>query len=114
MLAAGPGWDWTTLSGLYPSVDVYTQQLRGLEEYVKSHPAAADARFLLADQYLTCGYTDAAATQFKEAVRLNPKDQLSSQLLNSISNSISSPEMAEQEAPGRQRRRARRQHLRRP
>ena len=85
VLSAGPGWDWTTLSGLYPNVDVYTEQLRALEQYAKSHPAASEAKFLLADHYLTCGYTDAAAAQLKEVVRLNPKDQLSAQLLNSIS-----------------------------
>ena len=33
VLSAGPGWDWTTLSGLYPNVDVYTEQLRALEQY---------------------------------------------------------------------------------
>ena len=81
VLSAGPGWDWTTLSGFYPNVDIYTEQLRALEHYAKSHPAAAEARFLLAEHYLTCGYTDAAAAQLKEVVRLNPKDQLSAQLL---------------------------------
>jgi tetratricopeptide (TPR) repeat protein len=85
VLSAGPGWDWTTLSALYPNVEVYTAQLRALEQYAKSHPAASEARFLLADHYLTCGYTDAAAAQLKEVVRLNPKDQLSAQLLNGIS-----------------------------
>ena len=55
VLSAGPGWDWTTLSGLYPNVDVYTEQLRALEQYAKSHPAASEAKFLLADNYLTCG-----------------------------------------------------------
>jgi tetratricopeptide (TPR) repeat protein len=87
VLSAGPGWDWTTLSGLYPSVDVYTEQLRALEQYAKSRPVASEAKFLLAYEYLTCGYADAAATQLKEVVRLNPKDQLSAQLLNSISTS---------------------------
>ena len=81
VLSAGPGWDWTTLSALYPDVEVYTAQLRALEQYAKSHPAASEARFLLAENYLTCGYTDAAAAQLKEVVRLNPKDQLSAQLL---------------------------------
>ena len=85
VLSAGPGWDWTTLSGLYPNVEVYTGQLRALEQYAKSHPAASEAKFLLADHYLTCGYADAAAAQLKEVVRLNPKDQLSAQLLKSIS-----------------------------
>ena len=85
VLSTGPGWDWTTLSGLYPNVDVYTAQLRALEQYAKTNPAASDAKFLLAEHYLTCGYTDAAAAQLKEVVRLNPKDQLSAQLLHSIS-----------------------------
>ena len=85
VLSAGPGWDWTTLSALYPNVDVYTAQLRALEQYAKSHPAASEAKFLLAENYLTCGYTDAAAAQLKEVVQLDPKDQLSAQLLSSIS-----------------------------
>ncbi len=33
LLAVGPGWDWTTMIGLYPSEDVYTKQLRALEIY---------------------------------------------------------------------------------
>src|SRR5208283_349052 len=95
VLSAGPGWDWTTLSSLYPSVDVYTEQLRALEQYAKSNPAASEAKFLLAENYLTCGYTDAATAQLKEVVQLNPKDQLSAQLLNSIS----APNSVEQVAP---------------
>ena len=95
VLSAGPGWDWTTLSGLYPNVDVYTTQLRALEQYARTNPTASDAKFLLADHYLTSGYTDAAAAQLKEVVRLNPKDQLSAQLLASIST----PETAEPVAP---------------
>ncbi len=92
VLSTGPGWDWTTLSGLYPSVDVYTEQLRALEQYAKSRPAAAEAKFLLAYHYLTCGYTDAAAVQLREVVRLNPRDQLSAQLLHSISASDTAEE----------------------
>jgi tetratricopeptide (TPR) repeat protein len=37
VLAVGPGWDWTTLISLYPNVDVYTTQLRALEEYCTAH-----------------------------------------------------------------------------
>ena len=33
VLTAGPGWNWTTLVGLYPDVDTYTNQLRALEAY---------------------------------------------------------------------------------
>ena len=64
-----------------PTIDVYTEQLRALEQYVNANRNAADARFLLAYQYLICGHTDAAAAQLKAAVELNPKDQLSAQLL---------------------------------
>ena len=103
VLSAGPGWDWTTLSGFYPDVDVYTEQLRALEQYAKSHPAASDARFLLADHYLTCGYTDTAAAQLKDVVRLDPKDQLSAQLLNSIpASGTAEPVVASQPAASTQ------------
>ena len=84
VLSAGPGWDWTTLSSLYPSIEAYTKQLRALEAYRNQHPDAADARFLLAYHYLTCGRTEAAATELKAAVKLNPQDQLSAQLLAGI------------------------------
>jgi tetratricopeptide (TPR) repeat protein len=84
VLSVGPGWDWTTLSSLYPDVDTYTKQLRALEESVKSNRNAADTRFLLAYHYLTCGYSDAAERQLQAAVQLNPKDQLSAQLLSAL------------------------------
>jgi len=42
VLAVGPGWDWATLSSLYPSVEIYTTQLRELEAYVRSNPNAAN------------------------------------------------------------------------
>jgi tetratricopeptide (TPR) repeat protein len=84
ILSVGPGWDWTTLTSLYPNIDVYTEQLRALEQYVKANPSTAEARFLLAYEYLTCGHADAAAKQLKAAVQLNPKDQLSAQLLSAL------------------------------
>src|SRR6202034_2685255 len=37
VLSVGPGWDWTTMSSLYPSVDIYTTQLRALEDYVRQY-----------------------------------------------------------------------------
>jgi len=81
VLAAGPGWDWTTMSSLYPSIDVYTAQLRSLESYCKVHPDAADSSFLLAYHYLTCGYTDAAVGQLKKVVKLQPQDRVAKELL---------------------------------
>ena len=39
VLTAGPGWNWSTLVGLYPDVDTYTNQLRALEAFVRTNPA---------------------------------------------------------------------------
>ncbi|HEV3022523.1 MAG TPA: tetratricopeptide repeat protein, partial [Pirellulales bacterium] len=100
VLSTGPGWDWTTLSSLYPSVDVYTEQFRALESYCTDNPQACDARFLLAYQYLTCGEADAADAEFKEVVRCNPKDQLSAQLESSLqAPDEQQAELEEQPAP---------------
>jgi tetratricopeptide (TPR) repeat protein len=91
VLSVGPGWDWTTMSGLYPNVDVYTEQLRALEDDIRRNPDSPDARFVLAYHYMTAGHQDAAGHQLKEVIRLAPKDQLSRQLLTMVSPSESSP-----------------------
>ena len=41
VLTAGPGWNWSTMVGLYPDVDTYTNQLRALEAYARSNPSSA-------------------------------------------------------------------------
>src|SRR5262245_63568561 len=66
---------------MYASNDTYTDQLRTLEQYVKANPSSADARFVLAYHYLTCGHTDAARQQYEEVLKLQPNDQLTAQLL---------------------------------
>jgi uncharacterized protein (TIGR03066 family) len=81
VLSAGPGWDWTTLSSLYPNVDVYTKQLRALEEATKKNPQANDHRFVLAYHYMTMGSKDAAAKQYEEIYKKTPQDNLVKQLL---------------------------------
>jgi thioredoxin-like negative regulator of GroEL len=81
VLSAGPGWDWTTLAGLYSSVDVYSEQLRSLEAFCNANPQAASARFVLGSLYMTQGSADAAANLFKQVVALQPQDRLSAQLL---------------------------------
>ena len=73
VLSVGPGWDWTTMAGLYPDVDVYTSQLRKLEAFVTANPASTAARFVLAYHYLTQGNTDAAVSQLKGVVALAPR-----------------------------------------
>jgi len=85
VLAAGPGWDWDTLKTLYPNEETYTNQLRALEEFSNAHPDAADARFLLAYHYLTLGYTDEAKAELEVVSQLQPKDELSPQLVKLLS-----------------------------
>lgn len=80
VLSAGPGWDWTTMSGLYPNVEVYTQQLRELEKFVKATPTSADGNFLLGYHYQTMGHKDAAAEHFAAALQQLPGDKLLTQL----------------------------------
>jgi tetratricopeptide (TPR) repeat protein len=84
VLSAGPGWDRKTLGGLYPDWDTYTVQFDDLEKYIKAHPDDASAHFVMAYHHLVHGNVDAAVAQLKEVVRLVPKDQLSSRLLEAL------------------------------
>jgi tetratricopeptide (TPR) repeat protein len=81
VLSVAPGWDWTTLSGMYPDVETYTSQLRALEAAVRANPESAHARFVLAYQYLCQGHVEIAVTQLKDVVKLQPADTLSAQLI---------------------------------
>ena len=84
VLSVGPGWDWTTLIGLYPDVDVYTAQLRALEAYCNANPTRPPPRFVLAYHYLTQGHTEAAVDVLKQVVALKPSDTLSAKLLRQL------------------------------
>jgi tetratricopeptide (TPR) repeat protein len=81
VLSVGPGWDWTTLAGLYPNIDTYTAQLRKLEAYVKANPQSPAGHFVLAYHYITQNHVDAAVAQLKKVTELTPQDALSNQLL---------------------------------
>jgi tetratricopeptide (TPR) repeat protein len=87
VLSAGPGWDWTTLISLYGDPETYTQQLRALEAYCGQNRQSAAARFVLAYHYLTEGNADAAVQQLKIVATLQPKDQLTTQLLQQLQQS---------------------------
>lgn len=84
VLSVGPGWDWTTLVGLYPDVETYTGQLRSLEGYCVANPGSASGRFVLAYQYLSEGQPDAAAGILRQLVALKPDDTLSAKLLRQL------------------------------
>lgn len=84
VLAVGPGWDWTTLIGLYASASLYTEQLRDLEDFTKANPLDAASHFLLAYHYMTCGHTDDAVRQLRVVVQLMPNDRVASDILKMI------------------------------
>jgi tetratricopeptide (TPR) repeat protein len=84
VLSVGPGWDWTTMIGLYPSVEVYTRQLRALEAYATQNPQSAPAYFVLGYQYMTQGHLEAAVQEFERVVSLQPRDTLSKNLLSQL------------------------------
>jgi hypothetical protein len=65
VLSAGPPWNWDTMRDLYPDVNVYTAQLRGLEDYIKQNPQSADAMFLASYHYLVGGHADTARKGFE-------------------------------------------------
>ncbi len=91
VLAVGPGWDWTTLSGLYADVGIYTVQLRALEASAKQNPQDGASRFLLAYHYLSGGYPDAAVRQLTRVVALVPGDQVAANLLKMTASAQSNP-----------------------
>jgi hypothetical protein len=91
VLAAGPGWNWETMSGLYPNADTYTKQLRALETYTGQHPKDAAAHFLQAYQYLVLGSKDAAVQQLKDVVQLSPQDKLSAELVKALTSGDTAP-----------------------
>ena len=89
VLQEGPGWNWNTLQGFYPSPDIYTGQLRNLEHYVNDHPDEANARFLLAYHYLMMNHSDAGQRQMQQVVETQPKDRLAQNIVTGMTKSAS-------------------------
>ena len=85
VLAAGPGWNWTTMIGLYQSADTYTQQLRALEAFVKENPMSSDGHFLVGYHYMTMAHNADASKQFALALEQLPDDKLIAQLVGMTS-----------------------------
>jgi tetratricopeptide (TPR) repeat protein len=91
VLAAGPGWDWTTMISLYSNSETYTAQLRQLESTIQSNPNGADVRFLLAYHYITGDHIEAAVKQLKAVVELQPNDKLAVDLVKMYDKSAPDP-----------------------
>jgi hypothetical protein len=99
VLAAGPGFDWDTMSALYPDNDTYTQQLRDLEKYVKENPKDAQGHFLLGYHYLVLDERDAAAEELGLASQLQPKDKLSASLAQALTEKAPAEKAPAEKAP---------------
>lgn len=84
VLAVGPGWDWTTLIGMYSDANLYTEQLRSLEAFTKSNPQDSASQFLLGYHYMTCGHPESAARSFQRVVSQLPNDRVAVDLLQLI------------------------------
>ncbi|WP_145235412.1 tetratricopeptide repeat protein [Urbifossiella limnaea] len=80
LLASGPGWDWTTMSSLYPDTDTYSNQLGALEKAATTKPNDPALWFLLAYHYTTVGQDEPARDALARARTLLPTDPVVSQL----------------------------------
>jgi tetratricopeptide (TPR) repeat protein len=87
VLIAGPGWDWTTMVGIYPDVDTYTRQFRALETSVSRDVNDAAKRFVLAYHYMVQDHVEQARGQFEAVVGLQPKDELSTRFARALDSS---------------------------
>jgi tetratricopeptide (TPR) repeat protein len=85
VLASGPGWNWDSMSLLYPNDDIYPKQLRALEEYTRDHPKDGASHFLLAYHYLVLEENTAALIELRLALELTPKDKLTAALIEALS-----------------------------
>jgi len=85
VLAAGPGWNWETMTGLYPDVQTYTAHLRLLEAYARAHPTEGSPHFLLGYHYLVMNEFNAAIDQLRAAAKLSPSDKVSPAIVDALS-----------------------------
>jgi len=90
-LNGGPGWDWSTLRGMYASGAIYTEQLRPLEAATKDHPDDVAPKFLLAYHYLMMSHVESARRHIERVVELDPKDKLAAWLLKMIDGKTTEP-----------------------
>lgn len=88
ILSVGPGWDWTTMLGLYADRETYSQHLDRLERHVATRPSDAAARFVLGYHYLTLNFPEEAVEQFRKVVELKPSSSLASQMVQLVESSL--------------------------
>jgi tetratricopeptide (TPR) repeat protein len=99
ILASGPGWDWTTMTGLFVSQDRYVELLRKLEDHHEANPDSAAANFLLGYHYLVLGHLEQAYELFAHSAKLEPTDIVSAGLRDLIRESLADEEQDGEETP---------------
>ena len=105
ILASGPGWNWSTLSSLYPSTDVYAKQLNALEDNCSANPGNTSSLFLLAYHATTAGDTAMARRTLEKLKPLLPADPVVNNLWQAargdqpVENATPKPEVKEPEPP---------------
>jgi tetratricopeptide (TPR) repeat protein len=104
VLAVGPGWDYTTMSSLYPNPFVYSDQLRVLEGFTRANPRAADAHFLLAYHNMINSRKEGAVEELQQVIHLMPNDRLAKELLAMVQGppqAVPAAQMSQASAPFR-------------
>lgn len=96
ILSVGPGWDWTTMSGLYGDINAYTSQLRKLEEFVKANRTSGEGLFVLGYHYMTCTHNESALEQFQALAELQPGDVVVGSVISMLGGE---PPVASRPAP---------------
>jgi tetratricopeptide (TPR) repeat protein len=81
VLSTAPGSSWDTLGALYPDPAVYQKQLKALEDSIREGGNEPWRHFLLAYHYMVLNEREAALEEFREAARLNDKDQVSPRMV---------------------------------
>jgi uncharacterized protein (TIGR03066 family) len=94
VLQDGPGWTWERLQAFYPSADIYTNQLRSLEQFVTANSSQANVRFLLGYHYLMLNHTDVARRQLTQGFELRSADKLSPRILAGMADAAATNQTA--------------------
>jgi tetratricopeptide (TPR) repeat protein len=103
VLVGGPGWSWKTLISLYTNAEIYTKQLRTLEQRVRDNPSDAASHFVLGYHYLALDARDAALNQLQQVAKLQPQDKVSVGIVRALvaANKNNGGQSAEKPMPGR-------------
>jgi hypothetical protein len=85
VLSVGPGWDWTTMAGLYPASTCTPPSFASWRSSSAPTPHRRPPGSSWPTTYLTQGNTDAAVAHLKQAEARSPDDKLSAQLVKQFS-----------------------------